>query len=107
MTLNILKDYKVVSNLEDCIISIGMLQFPSTHLFIASNKWDKVYIEVSDEIPLGSLRFINTVTQTIEVNIPDVTTETTMRILTEIYPEKSGKLRRHQMQGLPLKEALC
>ncbi len=83
-----------------------MLNMKSTHLFIAANSWDSISIDLLDSIPEGTLRFFHMVTENIKVSLPSDITEKTLRLLTELYPDKAGALRRVFMQGGSVKEVL-
>lgn len=99
MILNIVKDYKVVSDLENMVISVGMLQLPTTHLFIASNRWDSAIVEVCTSIPTGTLNNLHTVCEDIKVILPEECNEHIMRILAELFPSKAGTIRKSFLLG--------
>ena len=106
MTLQILKEYKVVSDLESVVISPTMLRLPTTHLFIASNKWDEAYIELCPEIPEGSLTNLHTVCTSLTVKLPEDCNEAVMRSLAELYPDKAGSIRKAFLTGRDLREVV-
>ena len=103
MILNIVSNYKVVSDLENMVVSTGMLTMPTTHLFIASNKWSSAIVEVSNKIPAGTLSNLHTVCDEIKVILPEVCTEHEMRILAELFPRKAGTIRKSFLLGKDLK----
>lgn len=106
MKLLISKEFDKEMVDDTCKLSTSMLSVKSTHLFIASNSWDSMIIELDDSIPEGILRRLNTVCKDIKVKVPTKITDTTLRLLTELYPEKSGALRRVYMQGGNVKGVL-
>lgn len=103
MILNIVSDYKVVSDLENMVISANMLRLPTTHLFIASNRWESAIVEITDSVPEGTLVNLHTVCDDIKVILPDKSDEHTMRLLTELYPEIAGTIRKNYLLGKCLK----
>ena len=99
MILNITTDYRVVSDLETAIISADMLNFSTTHMFIASNVWESCIVEISDKIPAGSLKFLPGVCTDIKVKLPENVTEHQMRLLADLFPNLSGTIRKNFMLG--------
>ena len=83
-----------------------MLKIKATHLFIASHMWDKIHLELNDDIPEGYLKSLTMVCKDIRVKLPDDITSKTLQHLTDIYPDKAGLLRRYFMQGKDLREVL-
>jgi hypothetical protein len=106
MKLNITKQYNKGFVEDTCNLATAMLSMKSTHLFIASNAWESVYIELDDSIPEGYLKCLHVVTKNVKVKLPESVTENTLRQLTELYPEKSGALRRTYMQKRSFTEVL-
>lgn len=106
MKLEIKKTYQPVFNEDLCQLGASMLQMKAVHLFVASHKWDVIEIEICDEIPEGSLRFLRIVCNNIKVKVPDDVTDKTLRILTDIFPDKSGLLRKQYFAGKSVKEVL-
>ncbi len=87
-------------------IGTSFLKAKATHFFIASNHWESIYIEIEDTIPEGYLRSLHLVCNNIKVNLPEVITDKTVQLLAELYPDKSGKIRRTYLTGGNLKEVL-
>lgn len=87
-------------------LGTSMLMLQTTHLFIASNKWDEIYIELDECIPENSLLHLNMVTDTIRVKLPEKVTYPILKQLTELFPEKSGTIRKYFMTGQDLKGVL-
>lgn len=106
MRLLISKEFDKSMEDNTCKLATYMLSVKATHMFIASNVWESIRIELDDSIPLGVLRRINDVCKDIKVTVPIPVTETTLKLLTELYPEKSGALRRVFMQGGNVKGVL-
>lgn len=76
------------------------------HLFLASYNWDKLVIELSDDMPKDCLKYLRVKVSSIEVKVPEIQTKDTMLLLTELYPEKAGKLRKQFMLGKSLLEVV-
>ncbi len=99
MKLIIAKDYNKSFTDSTCNLSTDMLRLNSTHLFIASNMWESIRIEIDGSIPRGTLRKLSTVCEDIKVSVPAHIDENILHLLTELYPSKAGVLRRTFMQG--------
>lgn len=106
MKLLISKEFDKSLTDGTCKLATHMLSVKATHMFIASNVWESIRIEIDDSIPQGVLRRINSICDDIKVSVPVGITETTLKLLTELYPEKSGALRRVYMQGGNVKGVL-
>lgn len=91
---------------ETYYITPKMLGLKSTHLFIASYKWESISIDLDDCIPSGYLRCLPLVCQNIKVRLPETITDHTVQLLSEIYPELGGKIRKQYMFGQPVEEVL-
>lgn len=87
-------------------LATHMLQLPTTHLFIASNSWEEVYIELDDTIPECSLLHVNMVTDSIKVKLPEVVNHNTIKQLSELFPAKAGLIRKSFMTGQDMKGVL-
>lgn len=106
MVLNIAKQYHKEHIDDTYNLSTSMLSMKATHLFIASNLWDKISIELDDTIPEGYLSCFNLVCSDIKVKLPEKVTDITLRQLVELYPNKAGALRRTFLQGRNIKEVI-
>lgn len=106
MKLCIAEQYEKGFVEDTCNLKTSMLQMKSTHLFIASNAWESITIDVNDEIPAGSLKCIPMACSNIKVQLPETVTDKTIVLLTELYPDLAGKLRRYFMMGRSIKEVL-
>lgn len=91
---------------DECHLATNMLAMKATHLFIASYHWDSIQLAIEDVIPIGYLRCLPLVSKDIKVSLPERITDHTMTLLTEVYPEKAGSIRRAYMTGQPLKGVL-
>lgn len=78
-------------------VPISMLEFKSTHIFIAGTHWESVTITLTDAINPESLHYIPTVTDTVNVKLPREMTRNMMCCLCELYPEKAGAIRQSFM----------
>lgn len=87
-------------------LATHMLQLQTTHLFIASNSWEEVFIELDDTIPENSLLHVNLVTDNIKVKLPEVPGANTIRQLSELFPDKAGSIRKCFMLGQDMKGVL-
>ena len=106
MKLFITREYHKEFHEDSYYLSTSFLKAKSTHFFIASNKWDLIYIEIEDSIPEGFLKSMHLVCPDIKVNIPDNVTDKTVQLLAELYPSKSGAIRRVYLSGGNLTEVL-
>ncbi len=97
MNLAIEKEFDKSFDETTMHLSVSMLNMKSTHLYIASNKWETVTIDIEDSIPERSLMHIPTVADHIQVRLPEKITQTTLRLLTELFPDKAGALRKRYM----------
>lgn len=106
MKLEIKSTYQPHFDKDCCQLGASMLQMKAVHLFIASNKWDAIEIEVCEDIPEGSLRFLRIVCSDIKVKVDCDINDKTLRILTDIFPDKAGLLRKQYFTGKSVKEVL-
>lgn len=93
MNLIIRKEVTPTFDADNYYLDTGMLLMKSTHLFIASYKWDRIEIELDEKIPQGALRFFHMVCDDIKVILPDFLVDAHVRELAELYPERAGKIR--------------
>lgn len=106
MKLFVTRDFHKEFHDDSYFISTYFLKAKATHFFIASNKWESIYIEIEDSIPEGYLKSLHLVCPKITVNLPETVTDTTVRLLAELYPEKSGSIRRAYLTGGNVAEVL-
>lgn len=106
MKLNITLNYEKSFTEDQFNLATNMLTMKSTHFFIASNVWDSIYLELDDLIPEGYLANLHLVSNDIKVKLPAKITDKTLRLLTELYPDKSGTIRKNYMMGRDMSEVL-
>lgn len=106
MTLNITRSFakELVDN--TCNLATSFLKIKSTHFFIASHRWDRIYIELDEDIPENYLSCFSMVSDNIKVRLPEAPTDKTMKELCELYPDKAGRIRRAYLQGLNYSEVI-
>lgn len=68
-----------------------------THLFIASNVWDKLHVDICDEIPDKVLRYVVMKCKSVEVTLPDELSDKHVALLCELYPSVEGQIRKAAM----------
>ena len=90
MVLKILRDKE--ENLTDVYLTPEEFADPAYHPFIATNKFDKVIVELCSEIPTG---YISQVVAKGNKVIPIVSevNDKTIALLCEIYPERRSEIR--------------
>lgn len=88
---------------NEYFLTIEALKHKGTHLFIASNKWDELHITLSEDIPLGVLKYVRMVVDKVFVIINCEQTEHIMELMCELYPEYTGKLHKAFMLHKDLK----
>ena len=84
-----------------------MLSLGSTHMFIASNKWDSIELNITPELRADMLKYMHTVTDSIKVTLPVDISSNTLEVLTSLFPERAGKLRKAFMCGNDVREVLA
>lgn len=77
-----------------------------THLMIASQVWKGAYVEISDAIPEGSLRFLPSKCETIKVRFEGKPSMHMMHLLIDLYPKLNGTIRKLYMKGDDMHELL-
>lgn len=77
----------------------GDLNFNQAHAVIASQVWDTIYIEVAEEINESKLRYLRTKAKEIHSRIPGNPSRHQMVLLTELYPELNGTIRKAFLKG--------
>lgn len=105
--LKITKEYIKSDQLDTTAITLkhSMLLERGTHLFIASHKWDSVYVELHPELRADALHYLPTVTEKVQVYC-DGKLEDYMQCLVELFPSKSGAIRKAVMQRQDLSSVL-
>lgn len=85
--------------LSGIVIKPQYMGLNMTHLTLASQNWDELYIDLDESIPEGSLRFLPKKCAKIIVGCPDHPSTRQLHLLIELFPELDGKLRKAQMKG--------
>lgn len=81
------------------VIKPQFLGVKMTHLTLASQTWDTLFIDVDESIPEGSLRFLPKKCNKICACCPEHPSMHQLHLLVELYPELDGKLRKAFMKG--------
>lgn len=89
---------------NDTSIEEGVFKVPyswllnkSVHLYLACNKWDKLIVDMSEDIPEGVLKYIIMKSSDKQVTLPAEITPKVVVLLCEMYPEKAGTIRKYAM----------
>lgn len=93
---------KIIVNAQESItndsgdyeMSPELLKLKGTHVFIASRVWDEIHIDLTEDIPLGSLKYVPKHANALTVKLPETKTAHIMQLCTELFPEKSGTIRK-------------
>lgn len=92
----------------DYEITPEMLKMNGVHAFLKSKKWEEINIELTEDIPLGSLKYMHTLTEHINVSFANPRSKHIMMLCTELFPDKSGTIRKLFLQkGEVPSELLC
>lgn len=70
-----------------------------THLFIKSHEWDEIVIDLTTDIPKGCLKYVGTCTKKLTVNVPGEIDTHIVQLLSEVYPDLSGTIRKTFLFG--------
>ena len=81
------------------VIHPQFLGLKVTHLTLASQTWDALFIDIDEDIPEGSLRFLPSKCKSIRVSCPERPSLHQLHLLVELYPELDGKLRKAFLKG--------
>lgn len=109
MRLEIVKERPVTDDVTGDTMRLHLedLQLKTTHLFIASNYWDEVSIDLTDSIDPEWVKYLPMNTKKVSVTLPEVVSDKLLLILTTLFPDKAGKLRRTYMIHGDLAEVLA
>lgn len=107
MTLLITEEYRKELDPDNYCIKASMMIEKGVHLFIASNKWDLIKVELCPALIADTLAFLPKVCSNIQINrVPNYMPY--VNHLIALYPNKSGSLRRCQLAATdayePIKE---
>lgn len=106
MVLNIYKEYVKSPDMDIMVLKADMLKEKGTHLFLASYIWDRINIELFEGLESWYLHFLPSVCSDIRVISHEQDLSQYVQCLTELYPDKSGAIRRAVMQRHPLQSIL-
>lgn len=98
MILNILEEYVKSSDMNTMVLKADMLKEKGTHMFLASYKWDRINVEIYPGLEFWYLHFLPSVCDDIRVITHETDMTPYVRCLTELFPDKSGSIRRAIMQ---------
>lgn len=101
MTLHISKEHK--ASAEEMVITYEWLRDNATHLYVASNSWDRLIVDLSEEIPENVLKYMILKCKNVEVHLPEgKLSPKCINLLCEVYPDRAGELRKANMLGKDL-----
>lgn len=73
------------------------------HLFLASQIWESLTVELTDDIPTDVLKYLAPKCKDIHVTLTDEqVTQHGVKLLCELYPDKAGAIRKAAMLGRDL-----
>lgn len=81
------------------VVSLKNFARKEYHPMIAATKWDRVYIECTDETPRGIIRQLIDTVKVIPVYDKDNVTPKVLTLLCEIAPDYNVQLRSTYMSG--------
>lgn len=93
-------------DMSEFFVPFDWLQSKAVHLFIASNIWDTLFVEVSDDIPSDTMKYIRLRCKNIKVVLPENITAQSVNVLCELYPDKSGSIRKAYTLGRSIPDVL-
>lgn len=99
MKLYILREDQQLTDPSIFKVNAKHLLLNGTHVFLASQEWDSIYIELCEDIPSGFLSAIHKIAKNITLDIPEKQTKKVLDLLLEYYPNIKGKLRRAYQEG--------
>lgn len=91
---------RLVPNLSGCKLTPAQLAYNVSHLMIASRTWDKIFLDLTDDIPDGSLVYLRGKCKDLAVACPSHPSLHILHLLVDLYPENSGKLRKAYLKGV-------
>lgn len=88
-------------------VPYSWLQNKAVHLFLACNKWEKLEVVMSEDIPDNVLKFIILKCDEKEVFMPSgQPSKRIVNLVCEMFPEKAGSIRKAAMLGRNIKNVL-
>lgn len=97
--MNLYVTRRDIASMSGLVIRPEYMAPKVTHLMLASYKWDKLFIDLDESIPEGSLRFLPERCDSIHVAWEEPTSMHTLHLLIELFPQLDGKLRKAYMKG--------
>lgn len=97
----------VQSDTDSMWLPYSLLTDKAVHLFIASNVWDTLTVEVSEDIPAGVLKYMILKCTEKKVILPEhALSAKEVGLICEMFPDKAGGIRRAHMAGRSVTELL-
>ena len=75
-------------------LDVRLLNVSGVDDFILSQKWDELFLELVDDIHILKLWRIKEAFEIIHIKLPNTVTMKTVRLLSELYPDLKGTLRK-------------
>lgn len=89
------------------VVPYSWLRDKGVHLYIASNRWDELVVDLSEDIPTDCLKYIVLKCKSVTVNLPNrALTSREIDLLCELYADKAGTIRKACILGRDLKYIL-
>lgn len=99
---------KYAADGETVCIPYSWLNDKAVHLYLASNLWDELQVDISPDIPVGVMQYVSMKCKSVKVNLPRRKLESgELTVLCDLYPDKAGALRKANMLGKDLNTLLC
>lgn len=76
------------------------------HLFIASQSWEEVRIHMHSDLDIKYIKFIVSKADKFTIIFEGPINENHITLLCDLYPDKSGSIRRHFMLGKDIRPVL-
>ncbi|MDR1523180.1 MAG: hypothetical protein LBS29_04450 [Endomicrobium sp.] len=67
---------------------------------VLSTRWDSVFIELDDSIPLQLLSFLSVMCSDIKVKVKEDCSSKELELLCELFPEKKGLMLKYHNNAL-------
>ena len=83
-------------------ITVDMLKFKSTHMFIASNSWDSMEILIGDNIDPEDVKYLHSVCDHIYCKLPSTINDKMVSVLCSVYPTLAGQIRMNYLMSSDL-----
>lgn len=105
-----MEDLYITVNVPEELTAIHLppnsLKQKGTHLFIKSHEWNTLYIDVTEDIPMGCLKYVCEYFQSVKADVPNGLNDHVVELLAELYPNLSGKIRKAYLFGGDVRELL-